>query len=346
MTPPLPLERAVRYRPSMFRVVLLSILTFLILGCSKPVEVTGVAAVKTRVEATVSSVTSGSVDAEHEVELAFGAVGRVSVLNVKLGSKVKRGEILAELENLDLKQTLTKANSDLARAQSLLRSKVLASTESEEALKAQELAHANYEKSLIRAPFDGVVAEINLEVGQLSQITAVIPRALIRLVDLEPRYVEAEIDEVDMPKVSLGLPARIKILAVRREPFNATVRKVVPFVNAAREQDRTSQIELTVQNEGVLLPVGASADVEILTEARDDVLAIPSRAVFGRGGNRYVFKLAGTTAVKTSVEIGLSNYDRTEITKGLSPGDVVLTPRESAELVDGAAVKETRQSWP
>jgi len=330
----------------MLRLAILGTLTLAFTGCSKPVEVNGVAAVKTRVEATVSSVTSGSVDAEHEVELAFGAVGRVSVLNVKLGSKVKRGDILAELENLDLKQTLSKANSDLARAKTLLQSKVLASTESEEALKAQELAHANYEKSLIRAPFDGVVAEINLEVGQLSQITAVIPRALIRLVDLEPRFVEAEIDEVDLPKVTLGLPARVKILAVRRDSFKATVRKVVPFVNAARQQDRTSQIELTIENEGVLLPVGASADVEILTEARDDVLAVPSRAVFGRGGSRYVFKLVGSKAAKTPVEIGLSNYDRTEINNGITLGDVVLTPRESAELVDGASVKETRQAWP
>lgn len=330
----------------MLRLAILATLTLALVGCSKPVEVNGFEAVKTRVEATVSSVTSGSVDAEHEVELAFGAVGRVSVLNVKLGSKVKQGDILAELENLDLKQTLTKANSDLARAKTLLQSKVLASTESEEALKAQELAHANYEKSLIRAPFDGVVAEINLEVGQLSQITAVIPRALIRLVDLEPRFVEAEIDEVDLPKVTLDLPARVKILAVRREPFTATVRKVVPFVNAAREQDRTSQIELTIENEGVLLPVGASADVEILTEARDDVLAVPSRAVFGRGGRRYVFKLVGPKATKTPVEIGLSNYDRTEIKNGITLGDVVLTPRESAELVDGASVKEIRQPWP
>lgn len=315
-------------------------------GCSKSTEVNGFAAVKTRVEATVSSVTSGSVDAEHEVELAFGTVGRVSRLNVKLGSMVKRGDILAELENLDLKQSLTKANSDLARAQTLLKSKVLASSESEEALKAQELAHANYEKSLIRAPFDGVVAEINLEVGQLSQITAVIPVALIRLVDLEPRFVEAEIDEVDLPHVALGLPARVKILAVRREPFKGTVRKVVPFVSAAREQDRTSPIELTIENEGILLPVGASADVEILTEARDDVLAVPSRAVFGRGGSRYVFTLVGSEAVKASVDIGLSNYDRTEIKGGLVEGAVVLTPRESGELVDGAPVKEIRQPWP
>lgn len=330
----------------MLRLILLTTLALALFGCSKPVEVNGVAAVKTRVEATVSSVTSGSVDAEHEVELAFGAVGRVSVLNVKLGSKVKQGQILAELENLDLKQILTKANSDLVRAKTLLQSKVLASTESEEALKGQELAHANYEKSLIRAPFDGVVAEINLEVGQLSQITTVIPKALIRLVDLEPRFVEAEIDEVDLPKVTLGLPARVKILAVRREPFNGTVRKVVPFVNAAREQDRTSQIELTIENEGILLPVGASADVEVLTDSRDDVLAIPSRSVFGRGGSRYVFKLSGSTAVKTPVEVGLSNYDRTEIVKGLTEGDIVLTPRESIDLLDGSRVKETRQSWP
>lgn len=329
----------------MRRLFALTSILWLLVGCTKPTEVVGFAVAKSGVESTVSSVTSGSVEAEQEVELAFGAVGRVSVLNVRLGSHVRKGEILAELENLDLKQTFTKATSDLQRARSLLQSKVLASAESEDALKAHELAHSNYEKSLIRAPFDGVVAEINLEVGQLSQITTVIPKALIRLVDLEPRFVEAEIDEVDLPLVRVGLPARVKILAVRREPFDAVVRKVVPFVNAAREQDRTSQIELTVDNRGIPLPVGASADVEIVTETREEVLAIPSRTVFGPARSRYVFKLEGRTARRTPIETGLANYDRTEVMSGLTEGDLVLIPRGSTDLSDGAAVVVGQEPW-
>jgi HlyD family secretion protein len=209
-----------------------------------------------------------------------------------------------------------------------------------------DTARAAYEKSLIRAPFDGIVTEVNLDAGQLSQITAIMPKAPIRVVDIAPRYVEAELDEVDLPAVKRGMRARVKILAVGRDPFYGTVRKVVPFVSTLREQDRTSLIELELPPGADLLPVGASADIEIIVSERNNVLALPPRTVFGRGSERYVFRAVQGNAVKTDIKTGLSNYERVEILSGLERGEVVIFPPEREDIRDGLPIKVEVVRWP
>jgi multidrug efflux pump subunit AcrA (membrane-fusion protein) len=106
-----------------------------------------------------------------------------------------------------------------------------------------------------------------------------------------------------------------------------------------REQDRTTEIELTVENEGILLPVGASADVEIVTDKREGVITVTSRALFGRGGERYAFVLDGNLARRRPVAVGIFNYTTTEIMSGLSEGEIVLLPSDKLDLKDGLKVK-------
>ena len=293
---------------------------------------------RAHVEATVSSVNSGTVRAEGNTELAFGTVGRVKEVNVKLGDSVRAGQTLAQVENDDLKSRLQSTLEEYERSQRLSKSDAMSQSGVTQARASYDAAVTAYEKSLIKAPYDGMVAELNLEVGELSQITAVIPQAPIRIVDVKPRYVRAEIDEVDLPKVKVGLPARVKILAIRKEPFKAQVRKVVPFVSSIREQDRTSEIELDIESEGLLLPAGASADVEVITETKDDVVTVTSRALLGRGEDRYVYVLDGSKLKKTPVKIGIYGYTVSEVVSGISPADHVVLPSDKFELADGLRV--------
>lgn len=308
-------------------------------GCRTPPEVQLVRASRDTVEATVSGVSSGTVRAEQVAELAFGSVGRVQKVHVQLGDRVQAGQVLAEVENQDLASRLEVARDELARAQRLNRQSALSRSSLMQAQGGYDGALGAFEKSLIRAPYDGIIAELNLEVGQLSQITAVIPVAPIRIVDLKPRYVRVEIDEVDLPKVKVGMPARVKVLAVRRQPFAAVVRKVVPFVSSVREQDRTSDIELSIVDEGVLLPAGASADVEVITETKSNVVTLASKAILGRGGDRYVFRVDGANTLrKTPVQLGIFGYTRSEVLAGVREGDAVALPGESVSLTDGLPV--------
>jgi len=312
--------------------------TIILLGCSSPPSVKVSPVTKSSIESTVSSVTSGTVKAEREGVLAFGTVGRVERVGIELGDRVKAGEVLAEIESEDLVAAYETAQKEAQRVRSLVRSSTIASSETEQAQQMLMRAKAALEKSKIKAPFDGIIAELNLEEGQLSQVTTPDPKAMIRIVDLHPRYVEAEIDELDLRQVKVGQEARIKILAVRREPFRGTVRQVIPFVSTRREQDRTVLIELSVESEGKLLPAGASADVEVVTQFKSGVVSIPSRTVLGRGDNRFVYTAVKGVARRTPIKIGLTNYDRTEIIEGLSEGDLVIHPSDKLELSEGLSI--------
>ncbi|MEY4669942.1 MAG: hypothetical protein RL518_2641 [Pseudomonadota bacterium] len=320
----------------------LCVVIFFAAGCKGRPVVRVAHVTKAHVEATVSSVNSGTVRAEGNTELAFGTVGRVKEVSVKLGDTVREGEILAQVENDDLKSRLQSTLEEYERSQRLSKSDAMSQSGVTQARASYDAAVTAYEKSLIKAPYDGIVAELNLEVGELSQITAVIPLAPIRVVDVKPRYVRAEIDEVDLPKVKVGLPARVKILAIRKEPFKARVRKVVPFVSSIREQDRTSEIELDIDSDGLLLPAGASADVEVITDTKDDVLTVTSRALLGRGEDRYVYTLSGSKLKKTPVKVGIYGYIVSEIVSGLSQQDEVVLPSDKFELTDGLRVSVAR----
>lgn len=317
----------------------LPLAVLLLSGCRERPQVSVATVSRGDVEETVSSVNSGTTRSEQIADLAFGSVGRVNQVNCHLGQAVREGDILAQVENGDLKSRLEVAAEELDRAKRLSQSQAASRSNVIQAQGEYDAAVTAFEKSLIKAPFDGIVVEQSLEEGQLSQITAVNPVAMIRLVDLNPRYVRAEIDEVDLPKVREGLPARIKILAIRREPFQASVRKVVPFISSVREQDRTSEVELTVDNERILLPPGASADVEIITKTNKGVLTLNSRAVLGRGSERYVYKLDGSRIHRTPVTVGISSYAVFEVISGLAEGDRVALPSEKVELKDSLAVK-------
>lgn len=327
-----------KYRSSPISAPLATLLLFALSACSKPADVSITKIGRHTVESTVVGVNSGTVKAEQSAELAFGAVGRVSALYVRLGDRVKKGTLLAEIENSDMKTALTRAHSELKRRETM-GSQVVSKSDFDTAKLGVDSAQVQLDRTLIRAPYDGMISEVNLEVGQLSQITAVIPKPPLRITDIIPRYVRVDIDEVDLPRVKPGLPARVKIPAVRREPFAATVRKVVPFINSVREQDRTSELELTVEAGEALLPAGASADVEIVVESRENVLSLPSRAVFGRENSRFIYSIKESKVVKVPVTVGIWNYDFTEILSGANEGTVSILPSDIVELKEGLAVQ-------
>lgn len=307
-------------------------------ACNGTSVVEGVSAHVTPLESIVTSVTSGTVRSEKMAELAFSTVGRVEILNVSLGSQVKQGEILAVLENGDLRAALTNAETELIRRSDLKGSHAVSKSDIDLAARRVDEARAFYEKSIIRAPFSGIITEVNLEVGQLSQITTIIPKPPIHIIDLGPRYVRAEIDEIDLTKIYVGAPARVKILAARREPYYGVVRKVIPFIMSTREQDRTSEVELSINTNNELLPVGASADVEIIVEQKPSVLTIPTKALLGRGEDRFVYRLLKGRAIRTPVRSGIINFEQTEITSGISEGEIVLIPSDDVELSDQLAI--------
>jgi HlyD family secretion protein len=323
-------------------------------ACSGSGAIKGVKVARTRVESTVTTTSAGTVAAQQQAVLAFGATGRVARIRVEAGQKVRRGQLLAELENLDLQASLKEAERELLRARELFKADLVSSAALDQAKRGYEVARAALDRTRITAPFDGLVTEENLEMGELSSPPAPGSKAPLRLIDLKPRVVKGDVDEVDLAKVRAGQPARVRIPAVRAQPFAAKVERVVPFVSTAKEKDRTSEIQLQVtEGDPEAIPVGASAEIEVLVEAKDGALAVPSRVILGHGGERYVFRVVDGKLQRVAARPGIGNYASTELLGppgGGEPevraGDVVVFPPDETELREGMRAEVQLQPWP
>jgi HlyD family secretion protein len=204
-----------------------------------------------------------------------------------------------------------------------------------------DAARATLERTRVRAPFDGTVAEINGELGEFvtpSPIGIPTPPS-VDLIDDSCLYVTAPIDEVDAPQIRAGMPARITLDAFPGKHFDGHVRRVAPYVLETEKQARTVEIEAEIDTRDgreALLP-GYSADVEVVLGVRDNVLRVPTPALI-EGKSVLVYDPATRKAVKRSVRTGIGNWDYTEITEGLAPGDQVITSIDRPGVVDGARV--------
>ena len=205
-----------------------------------------------------------------------------------------------------------------------------------------DAARAMLERTRVRAPFVGTVAEINGELGEFvtpSPVGVATPPS-VDLIDNSCLYITAPIDEVDAPQIRAGMPARISLDAFPGKHYDGHVRRVAPYVLDVEKQARTVEIEAEIDTrEGreALLP-GYSADVEIVLAVRDDVLRIPTPALI-EGKQVLVINPKSGKAVKRDIRTGIGNWDYTEVVDGLKAGDQIITSIDRVGVVDGAAVR-------
>jgi HlyD family secretion protein len=211
----------------------------------------------------------------------------------------------------------------------------------ERARSAVALARAELDQTVLRAPFDGIVADVFIEEGEW---TSPSPPALpippvLDLIDTRAIYVSAPMDEVDSARIGRGLPARVTVDSHRGRSFPAHVVRVAPYVVDRLEQNRTVEIEVELDDDAfasTLLP-GTSADAEVILSAREDVLRVPTSALLE--GSR-VLVLEGGRLVERTVTLGLRNWDFTEVKSGLEPGTRVVVSLDRPEIKAGVRARE------
>lgn len=209
-----------------------------------------------------------------------------------------------------------------------------------------EVARANLTRTVLRAPFDGVVARLNGEVGEFTTPSppGIPTPPVIDLIDDRCLYVTAPIDEVDVALVRVGQPATIAIEALPGRRFPARVRRVAPYVVDVEKQARTVDVEVELANpaDKNALLVGYSADVEIILEAHENVVRVPTQAL--REGNRVLLYNAAGILEERRLDLGIANWAYTEVRSGLGQGEKVALSVERQGVVAGAhAVEEKPQ---
>ncbi|MBW2268932.1 MAG: efflux RND transporter periplasmic adaptor subunit [Deltaproteobacteria bacterium] len=198
-------------------------------------------------------------------------------------------------------------------------------------------AEAELAKTLIHAPFAGVVAELNVEVGEW--VTPSPPLltspAVVDLIDPESIYVAAPMDEVDSGAIRVGLPVKLTVDSRPDEVFAGRVSRVAPYVLDIEAQNRTLEIEVEIAGRvsGEALLPGTSADVEVVLETREEVLRVPTSALLQ---NQRVLVLANGKLEERSIDLGLRNWRYAEVRAGVAEGEAVVVSLDDVGIEAGA----------
>lgn len=211
----------------------------------------------------------------------------------------------------------------------------------ERAVSAVALAQAQLDQTVLKAPFDGIVADTFIEEGEW---TSPSPPALpippvLDLIDTRSIYVSAPMDEVDSGRIAKGQPARLTVDSRPGRSFAARVVEVAPYVVDRLEQNRTVEIEIELDDaaEAASLLPGTSADAEVILSGKDGVLRVPTSSLL-EGGK--VLVLERGRLVEKTLKLGLRNWDFTEVRGGLEEGARVVVSLDRPEIKAGAKARE------
>jgi HlyD family secretion protein len=205
-------------------------------------------------------------------------------------------------------------SSELARAQARVASAEAGVT----------LAQLARDEAVLAAPFDGVIATVNVaegeEVSQGSPVT---------ILDISRYNVTVSVDEVDVARVQVGQPVDVLIDALGAPALEGRVLRISPQSRAGSEVT-AYDIEVEVDPAGRPVRAGMTATATIVVERRDDVLSVPAAAVRQENGADVVSAVGETdgrtTVTARPVQTGARIDDRVEITGGLNEGERVLVP--------------------
>ncbi len=328
------------------------------------VEVRVEPAIKVRTEAVSTLVVpesiriTGNLRGNREVDLAANAAGRVVRTDIERGQVVKVGQVLAQLDvraaSLSAAAARAQAESagaeaeharvDCERSEVLHQRGAIADAEyqlrmtqcrtiplSFEAATARaELAAQNVGDGLVRAPFDGVVTDRYIEVGQyLRQDSRV-----ISLASLDPLRLEMAVPEAEIAKLHVDADVSFAVSAYPDRRFDGKIRYVS---GAVRQTTRDLLAEAVVPNADGALKPGMFADVEIVTGQRS-LPSLPRGAIVGRDGESHAFFVVGGRLEERVLALGPAVGDRVSVARGARDGEQVALG-ELSELSNGARVE-------
>lgn len=315
-----------------------------------------------------NSVTAtGTVEPVTQVEVGTQVSGIVNKLYVDYNSEVKKGEVIAELDKTNLLNELASKKSTLlsskteyeyqlknyTRIKTLHEKQLIADTDYETAWYTYEKAKNSYDISrndvakaetnlgyaTIYSPIDGVVLSRAVEEGQTVAASFSTPTLFTIANDLTAMQVVADVDEADIGEVTEGQRVTFSVDAFPNDTFEGKVTQV-------RQQATTTsnvvtyEVVVSAYNPDLKLKPGLTANITIYTLERNDVLAVPAKAlrftpaqpligsedkIVDTTGEHKLWTREGNTFTAHAVQVGMSNGIMTEITGGINEGTIIIT---------------------
>jgi membrane fusion protein (multidrug efflux system) len=287
----------------------------------------------------------GSLRSNESVVIRPEIAGRIAAFKFDEGEPVTKGAPLVVLDDSVWRAQLEQAQAALELAQSnyeravdLLKRKVGTSKTRDEALAelradeaALELAKARLDKTVIRAPFDGVVGLRKVSVGDFVDVG----KDIVNLEQIDPLKVDFRVAEVYVGAVKPGQKLDVGVDAFVGDKFTGEVYAIDPLID---ESGRSILLRARLPNPDRRLRPGLFARIGLVLNERDQAIQVPEQALVPQGQDQFVFKVENGKAAFTKVEVGIRRDGMAEITGGLAPGDVVVTAGQ-LKLRDGVPVK-------
>jgi membrane fusion protein (multidrug efflux system) len=273
-----------------------------------------------------------TIEAKRQVDILAKVSGQVIKLAAEEGIRVKRGDLLAKLDEAEIqiefmktKVSLETDKAMLERAQNMLEKNLIAEEnyettrlQYESSKAAHEAARIQMEYTYIRSPFDGVITVRNIELGQRVNAN----HSLFVIADFNPLRAKIYVPEKDIGRIYEGQEAKITIEAEPGLAFTGVVKMVSPVVDPA---SGTSKVTIDIEDDKGKLKPGMFASVFITTETHKDALIIPKRALILESDLDQVYIYQDGNAHKVNLKIGISSGDNLEVLSGLQEGDLVVT---------------------
>ena len=296
-------------------------------GGGQKLVVTGYVLVPSSMSEIVNTV--GTIKPDEEVDLAFETSGKIVNIYFKEGTKVKKGDLLAKINDRPLQAQLQKllvqkklSEAKEFRQRSLLDKDAISQesydqiqTELQATIADINLVTARISETEMRAPFDGYIGLRYLSEGAyVTQSTKI-----ARLVKMSPLKIEFAISEKYISEVKVGYPVTFKIDGIDKV-FNAEVYAVDSKI------DNLKQVVMRAlyPNKNEELKSGRYASVSLVLSKIDSALAIPSEALIPEMEGERAFVYRGGKASSVLVGTGLRTEAEIQITNGLKSGDTVI----------------------
>lgn len=287
-----------------------------------------------------------------EVKVGARISGKVEKLYANIGDVVKKGQVIARLEQEDLKAKVNEANMNLKvneanldlaqkslqRMQNLYAKDFVSKDKVDVAERDYKaaIAQANQIKETIRynqtqmsyaniyAPISGVIASVTTQQGETVSASSLNVPTFVTIVDLNRLEIYAYVDETDIGKIKPGLDATFTVDSFPDKDFKGKVTAIYP---KATIQDNVVYYVtvISIENpEGKLKP-DMTVNATILLNKRENVLAVPNKSIKREGGKKVVTVLENNKPVQKAVRTGWKDSAYTEIVEGLKEGDKVVT---------------------
>jgi RND family efflux transporter MFP subunit len=357
------------------KIIMVSLLSFFLLSCQPPQkteEAEEAAAAATPVKVfrakrqriSEKLLYTGLVEAWNKVNVTPDVGGKIAKIYVEEGDRVKEGQLLAELDTRAIRLQLEQARAGLAVAEASqkdaqrnmermerLRAENAVSDQQNEQIKlayeaadaqlqqaraALNLANHNLEVSIMRAPFSGVVASKNAEVGDVinPMMGGLSPSSgVMTLMDFSRVKIEIEVSSQDIARIKKRLTALLRVDAFPDRVFQGWVS----IVNMTADPlTKKFGVQVVADNPGLLLRPNTFGEVTLELSTHEDALVIPQKAVLE---NKYVFVAQNdNTVIRKDIYIGLQNTDMVEVTTGVEEGELVVVEGNYG-LEDGAKIE-------